>query len=128
MQRITPFIEPEGHLLPIDFKNLPFEPKRIFIVSGVPALTTRGLHAHRETRQLLIGLAGVVIVTLETATETKVHILREGTVVEIPPLTWSSQEYLTDKTVMLSICSTYYDPADYIFDKKELEEIWKRPS
>jgi hypothetical protein len=44
----------DGTLVPIEFSDLPFEPKRIFYVCDVPKGEERGNHAHFETRQLLM--------------------------------------------------------------------------
>ncbi|MEX0828282.1 MAG: WxcM-like domain-containing protein, partial [Haliea sp.] len=49
-----------GSLLPLDWESLPFEPRRIFTVSCVPAGTVRGGHGHRTCAQLLVAIAGEI--------------------------------------------------------------------
>jgi len=54
-----------GSLIPFEFKDLPFIPKRIFTVVGVPKDSIRGDHAHYETQQILICIKGEILVSLD---------------------------------------------------------------
>ena len=54
----------EGTLVPIELSDLPFEPRRIFYVSGVPKGEERGNHAHFETQQILVCLQVSILVKI----------------------------------------------------------------
>ena len=47
------FKDHRGLLVPIEFAQLPFMPKRLFYVSNVPKGEERGNHAHYNTKQIL---------------------------------------------------------------------------
>jgi dTDP-4-dehydrorhamnose 3,5-epimerase-like enzyme len=106
----------DGVLVPIEFKDLPFEPRRVFYVTDVPKGVSRGHHAHYETKQLLVCIQGRIEVTLHDGKSAKTTILRKNESVMIDTMVWDSQRFLTGEEVMLVICSTPYDKADYIED------------
>ena len=114
-----------GYLLPIEFTNLPFKAKRIFIVRDVPKNTIRGNHAHFETQQLLICIKGKIQVNLDYGKKKEKILIKEGQFVHIPKMVWDSQKFLTGNDIMISICSTIYDEKDYILNKKEFLNLIK---
>ena len=61
--QVPTFDDARGRLAPFEFNQLPFVPLRMFVVRDVPVGTTRGGHAHRSQRHLLICLAGKVVGT-----------------------------------------------------------------
>ena len=65
-------VEDNGTLVPIDFSELTFAPKRVFYVTGVPAGDERGHHAHYETQQLLICVQGKISVHLYDGYKTEI--------------------------------------------------------
>lgn len=125
MNRISshvPFLDDRGSLLPIEFDSLPFNPKRVFIVSNVPAGTERGNHSHYETIQYLLCVKGEIEVILHDGkTEVKTTI-KENEGILVPKLIWDSQKFLTDNTTLIVFCSTTYDKQDYIFDFEQFKQ------
>lgn len=117
MPSLTRFKDQRGELVPLEFNNLPFEPKRIFYVHHVPINTWRGGHAHYETQQFLICLTGKIIVKLESKTGSEEFTLDEGDSCFIDKMVWDSQNFIEENSVLLVICSTEYNPDDYIYDK-----------
>lgn len=113
---LRPFIEPDGILCPISLKDLPFEVKRIFYVANVPTSELwRGSHAHKETKQYLICVRGQIDVRLTYDINNTINITVEsGMGVLIEEMVWDSYRFLTEDTVALVLCSTEYDPSDYI--------------
>jgi len=109
----------EGTLVPIEFSDLPFEPKRIFYVCDVPKGEERGNHAHFETRQFLVCLQGSILVKLHDGKELKEYRLMPNQSVLVERMIWDSQVFETDRDVLLSICSTNYNKSDYIEDFEE---------
>lgn len=115
--RTKQIIESNGILTPIEFdRTLPFKPKRTFFVYGVPDLNPRGLHAHYKTKQILICLRGNITTTLHDGIHKKSYELLPGDSIFIPNLIWDEQIYHTSDTILLSLCSTHYNTADYIHD------------
>ena len=113
----------EGLLIPIEFKDLPFIPKRIFFVTNVPVNVKRGNHAHYETQQILICLKGKILVKLYDGKNYENILIKQGEYVFIDKLIWDSQKFLTNHDVLLVLCSTEYNPDDYILNINEYEKI-----
>ena len=119
----TRIIDSEGVLLPIEFSKLPFVPKRVFYVTNVPVGIKRGNHAHYNTQQMLFCVKGRILVNLFNGRNTTKVTLHEGDSTFADKLVWDSQTFLTPDAVLLSICSTEYDPDDYIEDLDEFKQI-----
>ena len=67
-----------GDLLPIEFFDLPFAPKRVFTVTNVPKNEIRGQHAHYETEQIFICTNGSILVGLDDGKTKEEVILLKG--------------------------------------------------
>ena len=113
------FKDPDGTLVPIEFNKLPFVPKRIFYVCGVPKGEERGSHAHFETRQLLVCLQGSILVKLNDGKELKEYRLMPNQSILVEKMIWDSQVFETGNDMLLSVCSTNYNKSDYIEDFEE---------
>jgi len=109
----------DGTLVPIEFSDLPFEPKRIFYVCDVPKGEERGNHAHFETRQILLCLKGSILVKLHDGKELKEYRLMPNQSILVEKMIWDSQVFETGNDVLLSVCSTNYNKSDYIEDFEE---------
>ncbi len=112
-----------GSLLPIEFNDLPFKPKRAFIVNNVPIGVRRGNHSHYVTQQLIICTKGSVEVILHDGNEEKSFILKQNNQILVPQLVWDTQVFLTTDAEILVFCSTLYDVNDYIFDFQKFLQI-----
>ena len=112
-----------GTLVAFDIKDLVFEPKRFFYVKNVPKLECRGNHAHFNTQQYLVCLKGKIEVTLFDGISEKTFFLEENQMIFVDKMIWDSQVYITGEEVLLSLCSTEYDPADYITDIAEFTKL-----
>ena len=121
--RLRQCVEDNGTLVPIDFSELTFAPKRVFYVTGVPAGDERGRHAHYETQQLLICIQGKISVHLYDGYKTETIIMREHESVFVDKMIWDSQIYKTGADIMLSLCSTEYNKEDYIEDIDEFNKL-----
>lgn len=109
-------IDPRGDLVEIQHtRDLPFIPKRTFLISQVPNKNTRGEHAHKECHQLLIAVSGIVHVKVDDGFSSKEYILtspKQG--IYIPPMIWGAQYNYSKEAVLLVFASENYDPDDYI--------------
>jgi len=116
-------VEHNGTLVPIDFSELTFAPKRIFYVTGVPAGDERGHHAHYETQQLLICVQGKISVHLYDGYKTETLVMMQHESVFVDRMIWDSQTYETGTDIMLSLCSTEYNKEDYIEDIDKFNKL-----
>jgi len=100
--------------------NVPFEPKRYFIVFDVPSTQVRGEHAHRLCKQFLVCVAGTCSVMVDDGEAREEFLLDRPTLgIYLPPMTWGVQYKYSKDAVLLVFASDYYDPADYIRDYRE---------
>lgn len=110
------FIDTCGTLVTIDFATqLPFTPRRSFLVYGVANERVRGEHAHRECHRFLVATHGSCAVVVDDGTsraEVKLDSPRMG--LHIPPLVWSPQYKFSPDAVLLVLASHPYDADDSI--------------
>lgn len=113
--------DPRGNLTVAEgMKNVPFEIKRAYWVYDVPGGGSRGGHAHKKLRQLIIALSGSFHVTLDNGKERKTILLNhpyQGLVIETN--TWRTLDDFSSGAVCLVLASEYYDEDDYIYDYDE---------
>lgn len=115
-----------GNLLKIVTANLPFPPREILTISGVPAGTSRGGHAHRYTHQFLILVKGIVEIRIVKKEGLQCYLLKSpGESVHMEPFSWGEQIYISPDSILQVYCSHEYNPSDYIFEFSELEQAWK---
>lgn len=121
------FKNPDGILVPIEFDQLPFEPRRLFYVKDVPKGEERGMHAHYKTEQILTCIKGEILVKLFDGVKWDATVLTPDTYIYIGPMVWDSQVFLTGEDFLISICSTPYDKNDYIEDMNQfIKEVERR--
>lgn len=98
-------------------REIPFTPKRYFLVLNVPTEETRGEHAHRKCHQFLIAIKGSVNVVADDGLMREEFVLdRPYLGLYLPPMTWGIQYRYSTDAVLAVFASHYYDPDDYIRD------------
>lgn len=115
-KKLRSFDEDRGSLVPIELSDLNFIPKRLFYVTNVPEMERRGNHAHFKTEQILICIQGRVGVYLLHNNDSGYIILDKNEYVYVPNYYWDAQDFITGNDILLVLCSTNYDKADYIED------------
>ena len=126
--RLTLVEDLRGKLTAGEFDDqIPFVPKRYFMVFDVPGKDVRGEHAHRRCQQFLVCIRGSVTVMVDDGTTAEEIQLRERDKgLLVPALVWAVQfKYSTD-AVLLVFASDHYDSADYIRDYDEFLSLVKR--
>lgn len=105
-----------GGLVVAEFsKHLPFEPRRIFFVHGVPNEKVRGEHAHRECHQLLVCTSGSVRVLADDGAQRQEFLLDSpANALHLAPMTWGTQYHYSAGAVLTVFASHEYDAADYL--------------
>jgi hypothetical protein len=105
-----------GDLTVGEFESeFPFNPKRYFIISGVPSGEIRGEHAHLKCHQFLICAYGQCSVTVDDgSTRLEVQLSKPSVGIYLPPMVWGRQWQYSADAALLVFASELYDPADYI--------------
>jgi len=123
IKNLKTFVDERGVLLPLEFKNCPFKPERVFYVYGVPRFMRRGCHAHYKTSQFILCLSGEIRVGLHNGEKLWEGVITPGQAVHIETMVWDYQDFLTGHDVLAVLCSTAYNPDDYIMDFDEFRRI-----
>lgn len=98
-------------------KGVPFEIKRAFWSFNVPEGLSRGAHAHKQLRQLIIAINGSFTVNVDDGKEQKGFYLDSPTkALLVEPGEWSSEDFFSPGAVCLVLCDDVYDADDYIRD------------
>lgn len=98
-------------------KTVPFDIKRTYYLYDVPGGESRGGHAHKELRQLIIAASGSFTVTLDDGMVKRTFLLNrpyQGLLV-IPGI-WRTLDDFSSGAVCLVLASHVYDESDYIRD------------
>jgi dTDP-4-dehydrorhamnose 3,5-epimerase-like enzyme len=105
-------------------KDLPFVPKRFFVVYRVPSAEARGEHAHRACHQFLMCLAGSVVVLVDDGTERAQVVLDDpGIGLYMPPMVWGTQYAHSSDAILAVLASHPYDSDDYVRDYDEFLKL-----
>lgn len=97
--------------------NLPFDVKRVYYIYGTKEGVSRGFHAHKKLKQLLIAVSGTVTVKCEYNGLQKEYTLNrpdEGLLIE--GLVWREMHDFSPDCVLLVLADDYYNEVDYIRD------------
>lgn len=101
-------------------RDVPFNVKRAYYLYDVPGGESRGGHAHKELRQLIIAASGSFTVTLDDG-----HVKRTFTLnrpyqgLYVVPGIWRTLDDFSSGAVCMVLASERYDEADYIRDYQE---------
>ena len=108
-------------------REVPFAPRRYFMVFDVQSEDVRGEHAHRTCHQFLLCARGRCRVVADDG-EKRAEILldRPNLGLYVPPMVWGIQYRHSADALLLVFASHYYDPADYIRDYREFQAAVRR--
>lgn len=116
-----------GHLVALEeFKDIPFNIKRVYYMYDTADGITRGFHAHKKLQQILVCIHGSVNITLDNGKEKKVVPLEkpyEG--LYVSNAMWREMSDFSDGAVLLVLASELYDEEDYIRNYDEFLEYVK---
>ena len=98
-----------------DYNPIPFAINRAYYIYDIPGGESRGGHAHRQLRQLIVALSGSFDVVLDDGKRTRrVALNRPYQGLVIVPGIWRVLENFSSGAVCLCIASECYDEKDYI--------------
>jgi acetyltransferase-like isoleucine patch superfamily enzyme/dTDP-4-dehydrorhamnose 3,5-epimerase-like enzyme len=121
VHRLPVFADLRGSLSVGDFpQQVPFVPKRYFIVFDVPGKDVRGEHAHRRCHQFLVCLRGSLSVVVDDGKSSEeIALDRPSVGLYLPPMVWAVQYRYSADALLLVFASDPYDAGDYIRDYDE---------
>ena len=98
-----------------EYKDIPFEIKRVYYMYDTKADVHRGFHAHKNLEQILICIHGSCKIRLDNGTEQKIVLLEkpyEGLYVANDM--WREMYDFSSDAVLMVLASDYYREEDYI--------------
>jgi dTDP-4-dehydrorhamnose 3,5-epimerase-like enzyme len=112
------FADDRGLLVALEAqRNIPFEIRRVYYMTGLSVDQPRGLHAHRKLRQVAICLSGSCRIVLDDGRErTSITLDSPSQGLVIEAMTWREMHGFSDNCVLLVLASEYYEEVDYIRD------------
>lgn len=114
-----------GSLIALEaMKSIPFEIKRVYYLFATKEDVTRGLHAHKALKQVMICITGNCKVTLDDGVKREIISLDsadKGLLVE--GLIWREMCDFSSDCVLLVIASELFKESDYIRSYKEFKEL-----
>ena len=104
-------------------KNVPFDIKRVYYIFGTKKGVSRGFHAHRNLKQVVVCVTGSCRFVLDNGKSREEIILDSATIgLVIEDLTWREMHDFSQDCVLLVLAIEYYDEADYIRDYDDFKE------
>ena len=103
-----------------EYKDIPFEIKRVYYMYDTKKDVHRGFHAHKSLEQILMCIHGSCKVLLDNGTEKKIVSLEkpyEG--LYIANNMWREMYDFSEDAVLMVLASEYYKEEDYIRDYNE---------
>ena len=116
-----PHGDERGQLVALEeFKDIPFNIKRVYYMYDTVEGVTRGHHAHKSLEQILICIHGSCKIKLDNGSEKKVVLLEkpyEG--LYVSNNMWREMYDFSKDAVLMVLASEVYDENDYIRDYDE---------
>lgn len=108
------------------YKQIPFEIKRVHWIYDVPGGLDRGGHAFKETEEVIVALSGSFDVVVDDGEKSKVFPLNRSYFgLYVPNGMWLTMTSFSTNSLALVISSTEYDEHDYIMNYDEFK-LWRK--
>jgi len=107
-----------------EYKDIPFEIKRVYYMYDTKKDIHRGFHAHKNLEQILVCVSGSCKIRLDNGYESKIVTLEtpyEG--LYITKSLWREMYDFSDDAVLLVFASDIYKEEDYIRDYDEFKKM-----
>ena len=114
-----------GSLISLEnYASIPFEIKRVYYIFGTKPEVTRGKHAHKELKQVLICTSGSCKVLIDDGKEKKYVLLdRPDIGLYISGLVWREMSDFSSDCTLMVLASNIYLESDYIRDFKQFIDL-----
>jgi hypothetical protein len=105
-------------------ERLPFDIERVYYLHHIDPKATRGGHAHRELRRLMIAICGGFSLTIRDRKGYRdIRMDDPTTGLLIDPLEWLELHEFTPDAVVLVLASAEHDETDCIRDFAEFKRL-----
>ncbi len=106
------------------FKNVPFEIRRVYWIYDVPGGFDRGGHAYKESEEFIVALSGSFDVELDDGEQKQTYQLnRSYNGLYVSKAMWRRMTNFSTNSLALVLASTDYNPDDYIMDYQDFR-LW----
>ncbi len=106
--------------------HVPFVIKRIYYIYRTERGVSRGFHAHRNLKQILICLNGSVKILLDNGNAREQVLMDNPTKgLLIESMFWREMHEFSHDCVLLVLASEHYNEADYIRNYQEFLDVRK---
>ncbi len=107
-------------------KTIDFDMKRVFFIYDIPGGATRGAHAHKTLRELIIAATGSFDVRVyDGEREKTIHLNHPSQALYLPCGVWEELNNFSSGSIALVIASAPYNPKDYYRNQEEFLEFKK---
>jgi dTDP-4-dehydrorhamnose 3,5-epimerase-like enzyme len=120
-------VDIRGNLSIIEqFKQIPYDIKRVYWIYDVPGGIERGGHAFKNTEEFIVALSGSFDVEVDDGENKQTFLLsRSYYGLLVPKGIWRTMTNFSTNSLALVLSSTDYNEDDYIFDYQEFIN-WRR--
>jgi uncharacterized cupin superfamily protein len=100
-----------------------FDTERVFFIYDIPGGASRGGHAHKTLRELIIAASGSFDVYINDGTRERIfHLNRPSQALLLSAGVWEELRNFSSGAVALVLASEHYTPEDYIRNFDEFIE------
>lgn len=116
-----------GHLNVLEnSRNIPFDIKRVYYLTGTLPGVPRGFHAHRQLRQVAVCVSGSCKMKMDDGTHREEVLLdAPNKAIFIDKMIWHEMHEFSSDCVLLVLADDFYDEQDYIRDYSVFMELIK---
>lgn len=113
-----------GQLVALEaMKNIPFQIKRIYYMTGLDPQYPRGFHAHKQLKQVAVCLKGRCRFVLDNGSKREeVWLDTPAQGLFISEMVWREMHDFSDDCVLIVLASEYYAEDDYIRDYQQFNK------
>lgn len=103
-----------GALTPVEFKDLPFEARRLFFVTSSHSGAVRGKHGHRTGIRLLLCVSGEIAVEMRIGENVQTVTLRpDGIGLLVEAGVWMQETYSSGESVLAVLTDLRFEEEQY---------------
>lgn len=121
---LVEFGDNRGKLVSIEnFKNIPFQMKRLFYIYDTDPTAVRGLHANRSSSFVFMCVVGACDILIDNGTsKIEYHLDSPKKAIYCPKGSWKEMYHFTEGTILLVLSDEPFDDSEYIRDYTEFKE------
>lgn len=107
-----------GNLISLEQNNnIPFEIKRMYYIYGTGSDITRGHHAHKKLKQVLVAISGSCDIKIDNGKEEhSVNLSSPEKGLLIDSVVWREMSNFSSDCVLVVLADSLYEEGDYLRD------------